>query len=273
MRTCLASAWASIVPGVLVCSSAINYAFGATGAAAPGAPPPAGAAPAAFSSAALTAWPLKVRVGANSPSLWPIICSVTYTGINFRPLCTAIVWPIMSGRIVDRRDHVLITFFSLREFIPATLIRRCSSMNGPFFSERAIVSPYASVFLLPTSRFYSSTRRHLTHCARRNFRNPRTGPGTRCDTGQNGHTKRVPCAFGVFSTVTAHPGLHRRYSTCTGTTGANRLTGFTAFATGRAARAGLRVRATLRAAGRDRLVRDALIMVVSTSPQIPAAPG
>src|SRR5579863_5200874 len=68
--------------------------------------------------------------------------------MNFRPLCTAIVWPIMSGRIVDRRDHVLITFFSFRAFIPDTLIRRCSSMNGPFLSERAIVSPYSSALTL-----------------------------------------------------------------------------------------------------------------------------
>src|ERR1039457_3576189 len=94
-------------------SFAMGYAFGAADA-----PPPAGAAPAAgapgapatpaaLSRAALTAWPLNVRVGANSPSLCPIICSVTYTGINFLPLCTAIVWPIISGRIVDRRDHVL----------------------------------------------------------------------------------------------------------------------------------------------------------------------
>jgi len=26
----------------------------------------------------------------------------------------------MSGRIVERRDHVLMTFFSLRAFIPST---------------------------------------------------------------------------------------------------------------------------------------------------------
>src|ERR1700693_890421 len=122
----------------------------------------------------------------------------------------------MSGRIVDRRDHVLMTFFSLRAFIPATFTCRCSLMNGPFFSERPIVSPYALTLLLfrwPCCAGYSSTRRHLIHCARRNLRNPLTGPGTRCDTGQNGHPKRVPCAFGVFSTVTAHPGLHSRYST------------------------------------------------------------
>src|SRR6185437_4566561 len=31
-------------------------------------------------------WPWKVRVGANSPSLWPIMCSVTSTGMNLWPL-------------------------------------------------------------------------------------------------------------------------------------------------------------------------------------------
>src|SRR3981189_2303697 len=115
MRTCRASAWASIDPAC-GCSSAMAYAFGAAGAAPPpaaGAAPPAGAAPAAFSSAAFTAWPLKVRVGENSPSLCPIICSVTYTGMNFLPLCTAMVWPIISGTIVERRDQVFPNFFSL----------------------------------------------------------------------------------------------------------------------------------------------------------------
>jgi hypothetical protein len=158
-------------------------------------------------------------------------------------------------------------------------------MNGPFLSERAIVSPHHSILLdapfFPQAlrlALYSSTRRHFTHCARRNLRNPRTGPGTRCETGQNGHTKRVPCAFGAFSTVTAHPGLHRRYSTCTGTTGANRLAGLAAGfagagAAGREVLAGLRVRETRRAAGRDPFDRVALIMIVSTSPRIPAAPG
>src|SRR3989441_13345826 len=115
------------------------YAFGAGAAAAGAAAPPTGAAAAAaLSSAALTAWPLKVRVGENSPSLCPIICSVTYTGMNFFPLCTAMVCPIMSGTIVERRDQVLITFFSLRVFNPSTFSRRWPSTNGPFFSERAI---------------------------------------------------------------------------------------------------------------------------------------
>ncbi|HXC86191.1 MAG TPA: hypothetical protein VNU23_00315, partial [Candidatus Cybelea sp.] len=46
--------------------------------------------------------------------------------------------------------------------------------------------------------------------------NPRTGPGTRCDLGQNGHTNRVPCAFGIRSTITAQPGLHSLYRTGSG---------------------------------------------------------
>src|SRR5262249_18325375 len=57
-------------------------------------------------------WPWKVRVGANSPSLWPTAFSVTNTGMNLRPLCTANVKPTMSGVTVERRDQVLTTRFS-----------------------------------------------------------------------------------------------------------------------------------------------------------------
>src|SRR5271168_1810625 len=60
--------------------------------------------------------------------------------MNFFPLCTAMVWPIKSGTMVERRDHVLTTFFSLRVFSPSTFSRRWPSTNGPFFSERAIDS-------------------------------------------------------------------------------------------------------------------------------------
>jgi len=35
--------------------------------------------------------PLNWRVKLNSPSLWPTMFSVMYTGINFLPLCTAMV--------------------------------------------------------------------------------------------------------------------------------------------------------------------------------------
>src|SRR5437016_13222849 len=44
----------------------------------------------------------------------------------------------MSGTIVERRDQVFTTFFSLRVFRPSTFSRKCPSTNGPFFSERAI---------------------------------------------------------------------------------------------------------------------------------------
>ncbi|OFV92460.1 MAG: hypothetical protein A3H95_17690 [Acidobacteria bacterium RIFCSPLOWO2_02_FULL_64_15] len=69
-------------------------------------------------------WPLKIRVGANSPSLWPTMFSVTYTGMNFFPLCTASVCPTISGTTVDRRDHVLMTFFSAPRFITSIFSSR-----------------------------------------------------------------------------------------------------------------------------------------------------
>jgi hypothetical protein len=46
-------------------------------------------------------------VGANSPSLWPTIDSLTNTGTCLRPSWTAIVWPTISGKIVEVRDQVL----------------------------------------------------------------------------------------------------------------------------------------------------------------------
>src|SRR5512141_750679 len=58
--------------------------------------------------------------------------------MNLRPLCTAIVCPTMSGTMVDRRDHVLITFRSRVEFNSATFLTRWSSVNAPFLIDRAI---------------------------------------------------------------------------------------------------------------------------------------
>jgi hypothetical protein len=60
----------------------------------------------------LATWPLKVLVGANSPSLCPTVFSVMYTGTWRRPSWTPMVKPTMSGRIVDALDHVLITVLS-----------------------------------------------------------------------------------------------------------------------------------------------------------------
>src|SRR5579871_5029516 len=103
---------------------------------------------AVFSVAAFTEWPLKVRVGENSPSLWPTMFSVTYTGMNFLPLCTAIVCPTNSGRIVERRDQVRTTFFSLAALSTASFASRCVSVNGPFLTDRPI--PYLFLLFLVT---------------------------------------------------------------------------------------------------------------------------
>src|SRR6478609_1873558 len=83
-------------------------------------------------------WPLKVRVGANSPSLCPTIDSVTNTGTCLRPSCTAIVCPSMSGMIVERRDQVLMTDLEPLSFAASTFLSRWSSMNGPFLRLRGI---------------------------------------------------------------------------------------------------------------------------------------
>ena len=99
---------------------------------------PAGLAVA--STAARMEWALKIRVALNSPSLWPTMFSVMYTGINFLPLCTARVWLTISGVMVERRDQVRTTFFSLRRFMSSTLDIRWVSTNGPFLVERPIVT-------------------------------------------------------------------------------------------------------------------------------------
>src|SRR5437016_4272299 len=64
--------------------------------------------------------------------------SVTNTGTNFLPLCTANVSPTASGAIVERRDHVRMTFLLLVAMASLIFSMRCPSMNGPFFTERGI---------------------------------------------------------------------------------------------------------------------------------------
>src|SRR5690554_1137612 len=55
------------------------------------------------------------------------------------------VCPTMSGMMLERRDQVLMTFFSPLLLSASTLRSRCSSTKGPFFSERGMsVVPHGS---------------------------------------------------------------------------------------------------------------------------------
>src|SRR5262249_51109282 len=126
--------------GTRLHDQAFAAAAGARGT--PGAP--GGGPPDGFTSAlrAPECW-WNVRVGENSPSLWPTMFSLMKTGMNLRPLWTANVWPIMSGMIVERRDQVFVTLRSPAVFIAFTFFKRCSSTKGPFLTERATNAPCA----------------------------------------------------------------------------------------------------------------------------------
>src|ERR1700722_14643484 len=92
---------------------------------------------------------LNVRVGANSPSLWPTMFSDTSTGTCRRPLCTAMVKPTISGMTMERRDQVLIGRRSFFWLAVCTFLARCKSANGPFLSERGtVISPDLQSFVL-----------------------------------------------------------------------------------------------------------------------------
>src|SRR4029079_3734 len=58
--------------------------------------------------------------------------------MNFFPLWTASVCPTISGKTVERRDHVLTTFLSNFLLSSSIFLRRCSSTKGPLRIERAM---------------------------------------------------------------------------------------------------------------------------------------
>ncbi len=87
---------------------------------------PAAGVGAFLSTAFCPVCPRNRRVGANSPSLWPTMFSVTYTGMNLFPLCTANVWPTNSGSTVLARDQVLITRFSFLAAMASTFLASAS---------------------------------------------------------------------------------------------------------------------------------------------------
>src|SRR4051812_23710473 len=123
-------------------AAAAGAAPAAAGAAAPGAPGGPRRSPPTASSVRLPTaeWLLKIRVSANSPSLWPTMFSVMYTGMCVLPLCTAIVKPMKSGTMVERRDQVLIGRLSFPPRAFSTLAIKWWSTNGPFLTERAMVT-------------------------------------------------------------------------------------------------------------------------------------
>src|SRR4029078_10703519 len=74
--------------------------------------------------------------------------SVTYTGMNLRPLCTASVCPTISGTTVDRRDQVLMTFLSPPRFITSTFSSSGTSTKGALFTD---LDMFSSSYQLPAS--------------------------------------------------------------------------------------------------------------------------
>src|SRR5919109_3988917 len=57
------------------------------------------------------------------------------TGTCLRPSWTAIVWPTISGKTVEARDHVRIICFEPEAFIDSIRRNSRSSTNGPFFDD------------------------------------------------------------------------------------------------------------------------------------------
>ncbi len=79
--------------------------------------------------------------------------SVTKTELNVFPLCTKNVWPTKSGVTIERRDHVLIGFFTPELFILSIFSRRYNSTKGPFFNDLAIKIKFYLVIWKPGSPF------------------------------------------------------------------------------------------------------------------------
>ncbi len=99
-----------------------------------------GAGPSVFacSFAIFPPWLTNFLVWENSPSLWPTIFSTIKTDTWTLPLCTPIVYPTISGVIVQDLSHVFTTTLSV------ILIFDNFSSNlwftyGPFLSDRDIV--------------------------------------------------------------------------------------------------------------------------------------
>src|SRR5580700_3039924 len=76
------------------------------------------------------------------------------TGTCFLPSWTAIVWPTISGKIVDARDQVRSIFLLFSAFSASMRASRRSCTHGPFLLERLIVD-----HSLPRARRASRSRK------------------------------------------------------------------------------------------------------------------
>src|SRR5262249_18293262 len=87
----------------------------------------------------------KVRVGANSPSLWPTICSEMNTGTCLRPSWTAIVWPTICGNTVDVRDQV-------QHLLRARVVHRLDLLQEPLLHEGPLLAGSTQRLSFPRRR-------------------------------------------------------------------------------------------------------------------------
>ena len=62
---------------------------------------------------------------------------MTKIGTWTLPLCTAIVWPTIPGKIVEARAQVRMTRRSFVRFRILDLLAQLASMYGPFFDDLA----------------------------------------------------------------------------------------------------------------------------------------
>src|SRR5690554_4535998 len=75
--------------------------------------------------------------------------SVTYTGMNLLPLCTAMVCPTKSGDIIEARAHVLTTVFLPLSFMALTFFSKFRLIYGPFFNDLLIFFLINQLLFLP----------------------------------------------------------------------------------------------------------------------------
>jgi hypothetical protein len=87
-------------------------------------------------------------VSANSPNLCPTLSSVIFTNLPFFPLCTLMDCPTQMGKILERRDHTILSGSK-------GCFNKPACTYGPFHLDLAIVGRYFSFFF---ELFFSSRR-------------------------------------------------------------------------------------------------------------------